>query len=309
MEFVDQGGVSGRTAALAARIKDMLAEIPDRVAPDDFKMREAVDGTRLVLTDNRHWVFEANAGFLKIEISRNAVEILYTFSFSHAGIYESMFAGRGNLSGDFDTDDDPELAAHDIGLKWVYDESTGTSVRDMPDVVPEANPGAEAESIEEKAFNIAYYAIHFHLLHELAHLYVFKGRELTDEERFAEEIDCDRLAVRWMRIMRPRDERDARRIRAGISYGLAYVAAQSIDRRSHDGITHPKSYDRLVNVLGEFFDPADDAWAYPFAILVGHMTEQNMLPLPDGVWPEDGAGEFIEGVHRLRDVIRQSDTA
>ena len=107
------------------------------------------------------------------------------------------------------------------------------------------------------------YAILFHLLHELAHIYAFAGRELTPEERFREEVECDRLAVRWMKDMKPRDDRDLRRIRAGIAFGLTYVAAQSVDRKSHDGITHPKSYDRMVNVLTEFFDPKDDAWAYP----------------------------------------------
>ena len=307
MEVVNSSGVTGRAQALVATIPQMLAEIPDRVDPADNRMRDAVDGAQLALTDKATWVFMALGPYSFIEISRNAVEVLYSFSAGHIGYYEKLFAGRENLSGEFDTEDDPELAAFDKAIEWVHAEAVGTSVSDLPLELPAPDPDAPLESFEEKAFNIAYYAIHFHLLHELAHLYVFEGRELSDEERFAEEIDCDRLAVRWMKNMTPRDERDLRRIRAGIAFGLAYVAAQSVDRNSHDGLTHPKSYDRLINVLGEFFDPEDDAWAYPFAILTAHMTEKDLLPLPEGVQPEDGFPTFFDGARCYQEVIRASD--
>jgi hypothetical protein len=110
-----------------------------------------------------------------------------------------------------------------------------------------------------------------------------------------------------MKGMTSRDEQDLRRIRAGLAFGLCYVTAQSIDRKNHDGITHPKSYDRLVDVLQEFFDQDDDAWAFPFAILTGHMTNQGLLPLPPGVEPEKGFDRFYDGVQCYREVIRASD--
>ena len=52
------------------------------------------------------------------------------------------------------------------------------------------------------------------------------------------------------------DGRDERRGLAGTAVGLSYVAAYGIDTGRHDGITHPRTYDRLVETLLRRFHPS-----------------------------------------------------
>jgi hypothetical protein len=115
--------------------------MPARVAPADPRMKDTVARTRLVLTGSATWAFEATGMFSKIEISRNAVGDLYAFCFTRVGIYNAIFAGRENLTGDVEPETIPELQVPLKALKWVYAESTNSPVGSCPARFPATTRG------------------------------------------------------------------------------------------------------------------------------------------------------------------------
>jgi hypothetical protein len=303
MDEIFPEGLDFSVRPLMERVPAVIQQIPAFATKNAEDLREIVESLHLRVTGMRTWRLEAHPYGI-VYVSKKAIEVLWAFAFAHVSIYEHLFAGKA-VAGDIELEDYPELAVPRQLLHWCYAEAQDDAIDELPVVTPVPNPDAALDSVEEKAFSITLYALLFHLYHELSHVYFDRINTRFDHPIKAEQA-CDSNAIEWLKTRKWRDARDQRRGIAGAAVGLAYVAAYGIDSGRHDGLTHPRTYDRLVETLQHQFCPEDDlAWAIPTVILATHANHRDIF-LPEDAVPEGGFRTFYEAVEAFRRAIHAS---
>jgi len=68
-----------------------------------------------------------------------------------------------------------------------------------------------------------------------------------------------------------------------MSMAVAFLSltAHGIATRDHDGVEHPRDFDRLINTLEPHADREHEVWAFHAALLCVHAQAQGVYP-PDG---------------------------
>lgn len=118
------------------------------------------------------------------------------------------------------------------------------------------------------------YTLLFFLSHELFHVkwYAMFNELLTEEN------NCDIDALRL--ILNSADDNDYLIKSKGVCLGLMILNIYGVHTSNFDGITHPYTYDRLINNLELFFGKeSDKIWGLSVAIFALHMTEKQ-IPQP-----------------------------
>lgn len=271
IEFSD--GLEFPVRPLMEAVPEMLAEIPEKAREDAEILKLTLDDLRVRITGSDNWRFEAS-GFGILYISRRAFEFLWVFVYAHLVIYAKIFAER-RVAGDIDIGKHPELALPREMLTWLHSD-VARHGQAMPVHFPSPDPKVERKSLEGIAFRLALHAIRFHIFHELAHLvFARKGNRpplLLDEERA-----CDLQAIRWMTTRAAGDYAEHEGTKTGAAMGLLYLAAFGIDTGRHDGVTHPRSYHRLVDTLREAYGAKEDrVWGPVLAVLAAHCSNMHI---------------------------------
>jgi hypothetical protein len=126
------------------------------------------------------------------------------------------------------------------------------------------------------------------------------------ERLIEEERACDFRAIDWITTRKERGQHDRVLCELGATAGLLYVAAYGIDTGRHDGIQHPRTYDRLVETLGQKFRPdREHVWGLTVAILAAHATNQKISISKDAM-PPKGFGDFYSCTLAYRNAIHRS---
>lgn len=131
-----------------------------------------------------------------------------------------------------------------------------------------------AGGVATDADELALSSVAFLLHHELAHHRL--GHPLTTDLtwKLDQERDADYAAADWILQGVPEDDPRFRKRALGIATALAVSAAYGVHTRRHDGMTHPRSFDRLFHTLSRHIrDDGDEVWGFVVGILELHMTE------------------------------------
>ena len=163
----------------------------------------------------------------------------------------------------------------------------GVGITEMPETCPDPPVNYPAHSTEEFMRAIALYAIGFHLLHELAHSINPRG---NFQMRHTMEQACDLDAAHWMLDDQDVDSEDGRARLIGAALALLLFSAETIDNNLAPGVTHPRCYQRLHDVVSEIAsENVDVVWGFIASMVAMHMTNSNITV---GQVPEGGFGNY-----------------
>jgi hypothetical protein len=292
---------------LLEQLAILLEEFPQRLQVDVGTVSELIDNLTLSVSESPQWVLEAASFFGNgvIRISKKTVEYQWVFNYAYLAIYRKKFAGK-MIGGEIRLDDDPDLTVPVAMLNWAQADVAAFGVASPPADFPAPDLEAEHGSLVEAASVLRLHSLRFHFFHEMAHLF-FRTTGVVFDMKIDEERACDKKAIEWTMHFTPlvEDERDERYIYAGAAFALLILVAHGIDANYLDGVKHPRTYDRLVETLDQYFAPgADIVWGPVNAILGGHCSNQEWFVPQDDV-PEDGFEFFREGVAAFRDLIHE----
>jgi len=267
-------------------------------SPDTEALTSIVDRLHVRVTGTKTWRCDALACGI-VYVSKKTLEVLWAFVYSHLAIYLSKFQGL-MVGGDLGLEGDAELLDARQLLTWARSEEVLIGAGELPDGMPVPTIAAHEDSIESWSLQITLRALQFHLFHELAHVF------LANEEfpsLLELEAACDQKALDWITLLPSENDLANRRIHTGATAALLYIAAFGINTGRIDGLTHPRTYDRMIDALGPRFDiEQDHVWAFAATILAVHATNEGISIPPEQI-PANGFGNFFECVQAYRNAI------
>lgn len=292
---------------LLEQMQPLLEAVPARLTMDVDEVQGLISNLIIAVSESSKWVLEAT-GFSNIgviRISKKTVEYQWVFNYAYLAIYRKKFQGQ-QIGGEIRLDDDPDLVLPREILTWTQRDIAAFGDASPPEIFPRPNLQAEHGTLIEAASTLTLHSMRFHFFHELAHLF-FRLQEIEFDRRIDEERACDDKAIAWTMHLTPLDdERDGSYIYAGAAFALLHLVAHGIDSGQHDGVTHPRLYDRLVTTLDRHFAPDNDlVWGPATAILGGHCSNQLWF-IPAEWVPQGGFESFRECVGAFRDLIHET---
>jgi hypothetical protein len=291
-------GTEFKISPLMLELPTLISSIAGRMEDCPEPLQALIGSMNIFISRAIFWSVDGLA-YGYIRINTKAIETIWAFTYAHVALYEQLFSGN-DVNGIIDLDQHPELNVPKQLTDWFEAECEQRTVSNLPDYCPAPAPNADEDTVDEKAFNIARYALLMASLHEAAHSYVPKHfPEITDILDI--EAKCDECAMDWMLALTCEDDRDKRRRDAGISVAMALIVAWGISTGRHDGLSHPKTYDRLISALERFGENNEVAWAVPLTILGGYMDSKG-IAMPPGPFENQ-----CEAVKASRDAIAQQD--
>ncbi|HEX5150411.1 MAG TPA: phage exclusion protein Lit family protein [Parafilimonas sp.] len=202
--------------------------------------------------------------------SRKAIEVIWALSYAYWEIYQKYICGATSLGQSifFDKDVDDSKRLLSWALENIQSEYDGI---ELPPNLPSPANNYEPESSAHMAIEFTQMITAFYLFHELGHI-VLKGQ---CSEQIDEEKACDKYAIDFMLSNCPSNCFTKRAL--SISVGFSLLNVIGIHEKYFNGITHPFTYDRLIDNLENYVDKNDDiVWGYVIAILSLHLTNQNI---------------------------------
>lgn len=238
--------ISSPAAGLIERIPNAIERIaPERLA----EFEETYPDLNIVVEDSPTWIFGVDSSTRAIGLSVFCLEVLWATAYSHCLLYQKMIGGR-------QPDNEfakaalmaPECLEACQLLKWITQRRLGAAVpHEWPAGLP--NPSQENDALDQRklATEVALGALGFIIHHELAHIRLLH----SGKSEISSEKDADHAAVDWILrdgFISTTDPADKKRLLC-IAHALSVTVIRDIYTGDFDGITHPRSFDRLNYAL------------------------------------------------------------
>lgn len=215
----------------------------------------------LEYVDSSIWNCSVDSASNHIKISRMVVELIWCVSYANMTLYMKLIQGRSFDEGErIDLNKDADVSAGMQLMQWAFNNLLFPSkATTWPRNLPKPEAKHALESWENVAKEICLCSMAYIIHHELAHIRLRHqpGFQGTEQEM---EADCE--AAEW--IVGKIGEEDisfTKRI-LGISVALLVLTIKDIYTGNFGGTTHPRSFDRLYNVLSKFVSQPNHA-IYP----------------------------------------------
>lgn len=267
------------------------------IAPERINafQREFPDLTFEVL-DTQKWIARVDVPTKHIQVSTKVAEVLWSAGLAYFLVYQTTRGNRGGMTlipqAGSDLQRSLELLSWSVssiqpenGLRPEVGVWPGHCQCPCSNPVPGSN--------ENVADELMLCMLAFVLHHELAHIRLRHGRQNVDSER-----DADYAASDW--ILGGVDRRSSFYIKRvlGIAARLSLAAGRSTHSGEYSGQTHPRTFDRLFQVLDRHLsgEPDHIAWYFTSASLALHLSNTDgRLQTP----PE----EFVNGKEAVNQMI------
>lgn len=277
-------------------------QIPNSViniAPEkkDEIVKRTEDLTFLLLNSDKT-IAHIDLSKNKISISTGILDALWCYSYAFYVIYVKVFAGLKfeGQTVNFDMpkfENDPDI--HDAAKCYVFGSGRWKNENPLPwpDQLIRPIQDPQKESFQDVAREITLGAMAFIVHHEIAHheLQHFgsKGETSIDQER-----DADYEAGDFILSIDQKEFKQKRGL--CVATALLAILTGGLFSNSVGGLTHPRSYERLVNVLNRHFGVNDDlVWAYVASMLI---LVHNFFTIPI---PIDESENFLELTQKMID--------
>lgn len=268
------------------------------IAPERAEqIRDPIEDLTLIVLDEDRFICYARPTAKTVTVSRRTLEIIWATSYAYVTYYFEVFSGkRFTTPTVVDLTLDPQLRDAMALLRWsLKDKNPGhwPEALPMPEEVPEH--GSNIHVANEVAACVA--AFFFH--HELAHIRLRHQRSDHQVLSIEQERDADYEAGNWIMAKVPSEEAFDRRA-FGLTVGLMILVGRGIHYDDHDGETHPRTFDRLFNTLGQHvLDPGHTAWGFAMAVLKLHLDHSGVA-VPEVVFesPKAAVNAYVEALAR-----------
>ncbi len=218
----------------------------------------------LEILDDHRWVCDVQPAKNHIRLSSKVAEVLWASSLMYFRVYQVAQQHPGGT--EIDIAASPELSEAGKLLTWALEIWFNGEQTPWPGHLPHPIASPEHASDLHVADELCLGALGFYLHHELSHIRLKHAKPDIDAER-----DADSTAAAW--ILDGVDEEDSRFVKRVICLAVALMAiiAKGIHTGAHDGVTHPRDYDRLINVLEQHVENPDHiVWFFVATVLSLH---------------------------------------
>lgn len=258
------------TSSAVAPLLDALPHSIARVAPENVdKLRQEVDSITLVILEDPKFVCETCLDSKRVKISLRALEILWCFAYSAWVFYTRHAAGKPSTAELREISDSDTRTAMQL-LEWSLEELINPHESAWPAHLPRPSSVPVPWSDEHVATELCLVAAGYLLLHEVAHVTL---RHSCDLDRISEEREADRWAVDWIFGSIDSTSPGFTKRALGIALALLLLVARGIHTGDHDGRTHPRHFDRLVNsLLPHVPQDREEVWGLIVAIMALHFS-------------------------------------
>ncbi|PTB92935.1 hypothetical protein C9994_13465 [Marivirga lumbricoides] len=249
---------------------------------------ETFNHLKLRITDNNE--FQCEIAFNNtILISETTIEIIWCLTYAHL-LYYNLFCKGTKPDGQIMT---LQSENWEVPKEMIKSAVNGLSSK---------SDFCFAENFPRNFYNdnefgkIFKYSLLLFLSHELFHV-KWNGKF---KDSLTEENNCDIDALRL--ILNSADDSDYLAKSKGVCLGLMILNIYGIHTSNFDGITHPYTYDRLINNLELFFGKeSDKIWGFSVAIFALHMTEKEIKQ------PKNEFDNFFDCVIAYKEILENKN--
>lgn len=216
----------------------------------------------------------------KIEISAGAMTVLWVFSHAYVTLYDKVIEPWVAGAGEINLHDDPELSAAMRLLDWGLHTWGQESNRCWPAGLRSPMIDPPPQSPENVADELALTGAAFALHHELAH---HRQEHWSADQSIEEEQDADREAAAWILAKVDPKSREFQKRVLGIAAYLISFVAFGIRRKHFGGESHPRHYNRLIQVLEPYAPPKHRVWQFIALAVKLHLDDAGIeTETPEG---------------------------
>lgn len=245
------------------------------IAPERVEDLKAVcDGLRLEFVDERRWRCSYCRESSTITMSTGVVELCWAASHAYITLYDRVLANfQQGGTRSMDLTHDPIVKNAMELLKWAFENYVNDVDAPWPANLLRPRENCERGSTENAADELALCATAYVIHHELAHHRLGHVATRDGSSSIEQEREADYAAAEWILGKLPvTDSRFTKRA-LGIATALSLLTAHDIHTGNHGGETHPRSFDRLVNTLGQVLsDDYHRVWGFVVGIINLHLN-------------------------------------
>jgi len=257
-----------------ARIAQLVPASLELIAPERAaELAPHLSGLTLRIVAQREMIASYDPDSDEITISALFIEVLWALAYAYHVFHRKVLNTPHWRGQEVDLRADAEVSAAMDLLAWALRASASGEA--WPVNGPSPLPGAATQRLEDGAQQLCLGGAGVILHHELAHKYLHHTVSTPATENAA-----DFAAVDWVLGTCPPEQLSFRAF--GVAIAFLMLTARSIHTGEYDGLTHPKTFLRLVHSLRRHLTPEDDiVWGFVGAILSLHMQAME-IAVPTG---------------------------
>lgn len=246
-----------------------------RIAPE--KVNE-LDVFRLnhdpcaVFTNDTKFSFRVNTESKEIKLPTAALEYLWSACYAFYVLYQEYCAANQGTATQFDINGSDRSRTAISLYRWGIDQLGQNPSKEWPSDFPAPIANATDASEDVKVANELYLCSASWIIHhELAHIYCgHKNEPINNEESRSHEQEADDSATKWILEGVP-DEATLRKRGLGVVIAALVMTAQDILAGEFKETTHPRSFQRLYEILCSYFQDPDHL-VYAFSVVICHLN-------------------------------------
>jgi peptidase U49-like protein len=259
-------------------IRELDADLIDsvaRIAPeksDNFNDLRLKYDPCAVFTNDKKFSFRVNTESKEIKLPTVALEYLWCACYAFYVLYQEYRAANQSDEIHFDANGTHRsrtaMSVYRWGVEQIGHSPSEVWPPDLPRPAADTPNGNEDIAVANELYLCsASWIIH----HELAHIYCGHNNEpVNDEESRAQEQEADDSATKWI-LEGVSDAAVLQKRGLGVVIAVIVITTQDILAGELKETTHPRSFQRLYNVLDKHFHDADHL-VYVFSVVIFHLN-------------------------------------
>lgn len=261
----------------------------------------------LEYVDTHVWICEVYTESKHIRVSRRVVEVLWSASLAYFQLYQAVQSDAESMVSEetkVDLSPTTEIGRDCDLFRLILNAWLNKVDFVWPEEVRKPVPNPVHASLEHVAQELCLVALSYILHHELAHIELkHKGAAGIEAERDADYEAADWIFNKISFEATGEEEKMFTKRMLGVAVALTVLVARGIHLRKYNGITHPRSFDRLMNVIDRHLgDPDHVAWAFVVVALKLHLDNANH-GAKIGASPSDSfrdrADKYVDALSRV----------
>lgn len=225
-----------------------------------------------MFTDDEKFSFRVNTESKEIKLPTVALEYLWCACYAFYVLYQEYNTAHKKNAIQFDANG-TERSREAMSLyMWGIEQLGENPSEEWPPHLPApianvTDPNSDIRVANELYLCSASWIIH----HEFAHIYCgHKNDPVNDEESRAEEREADESATRWI-LEGVSDEAILKKRGLGVVIAALVMTTQDILAGEFKETTHPISFQRLYDILENYFEEPDHL-VYAFTVVICHIN-------------------------------------
>ncbi|UMO89908.1 hypothetical protein HP572_10485 [Pectobacterium sp. PL64] len=246
-----------------------------RIAPEKI---DELDSFRLqhdlcaVFTNDKKFSFRVNTESKEVKLPTAALEYLWCACYAFYVLYQEYGVANQNNAIQFDANGTERSRTAMSVYRWGIEQLSKNPGEEWPLNLPAPVANTTNSNCDIKVANELYLCSASWIIHhEFAHIYCgHKNEPINDEESRAQEKEADDSATKWV-LEGVSDEAVLKKRGLGIVIAALVITTQDILAGEFKETTHPRSFNRLYEILVNYFhDP--DHLVYAFSVVICHIN-------------------------------------